>query len=206
MKQLRLPTGLMLATVLAVSAIAYAQETRPAVVAFGAASPERGTARVGYWNTQKNTGAGGFFIDYGRPQWRSEYEDRAKFDAMTKGKTWRMGSDYWTVLDTNIPLIVSGTKVPAGIWYLGLHRSDDGAKWSLAFVDPAKVRETRLDPSQIDGAPVAFRAPMNVESSAEVTEKLTITLTVPKEKLNESTMTLSWGKMRLSARIAASLQ
>ena len=59
---------------------------RPKIVAFGSDSPERGTTRVGYWNNQKNQGAGQFAIDYGRPVWRKEYEDTANFDKMTKGK------------------------------------------------------------------------------------------------------------------------
>src|SRR5437667_8413465 len=101
------------------------QKPRPKIVAFGSDSPERGTTRVGYWNNEKNQGAGQFAIDYGRPVWRKEYEDTANFDKMTKGKVYRLGSNYWTTLDTDIPLTVAGKSIPAGQWYLGLHRSED---------------------------------------------------------------------------------
>jgi hypothetical protein len=40
------------------------------------------------------------------------YEDPVKFDRMTKGKTWRQGKDFWTVLDTNLPLRIAGKEVP----------------------------------------------------------------------------------------------
>jgi DUF2911 family protein len=62
-----------------------------------------------------------------------EYEDPVKFDGMTKGKTWRLGKDFWTVLDTNVPLKIAGKEVAAGTYYLGLFRSADGSAWSLAF-------------------------------------------------------------------------
>src|ERR1051325_9339498 len=123
--------------------LAGAQNKKPApppIVAFGSDSPERGTTRVGFWNTRKNMGAGQFAIDYGRPVWKKDYEDAAKFDAMTKGHVYRLGSNFWTTLDTDMPLTIGGTTVPAGLWYLGLQRSADGGTWSLAFIAPAKGR------------------------------------------------------------------
>ena len=65
---------------------AQQNKPRPKIIAFGSDSPERGTTRVGYWNNEKNMGAGQFAIDYGRPVWRKEYEDTANFDKVTKGK------------------------------------------------------------------------------------------------------------------------
>jgi hypothetical protein len=173
---------------------------RPKIVAFGSDSPERGTTRVGYWNNEKNQGAGQFAIDYGRPVWRKEYEDTANFDKMTKGKVYRLGSNYWTTLDTDIPLTVAGKSIPAGQWYLGLHRSEDGATWSLAFIDPAKARAAHLDASEIERAPIAFKAPMKIESG-EMKEKLTIDLVFQRTNLKDVTLRIAWGKMQLSAPI-----
>ncbi len=62
---------------------AHAQQTKPVVVAEGGQPDERGSARVLYWNTAHNGAAGQFAINYGRPVWKSDYEDPAKFDAMT---------------------------------------------------------------------------------------------------------------------------
>jgi hypothetical protein len=186
-----------------VFAIATGQEKKPAIIAFGSDSTERGTVRVGYWNREKNTGAGGFFIDYGKPAWKKDYEDPAKFDAATKGKVWRLGSEYWTVLDTNIPIKISGVRVAPGQWYLGLQRSQDGASWSLVFIDPSKVRNQRLDPSEINKAPVEFKAPMIIESGTQMVEKLTLILDVPKEDLKQSTLRISWGNLQLKAPVEA---
>lgn len=181
------------------------QEKKPAIIAFGSDSIERGTVRVGYWNREKNTGAGGFFIDYGKPVWKKDYEDTAKFDAMTKGKIWRLGSEYWTVLDANIALKISGVRVTPGQWYLGLERSQDGSSWSLVFVDPSKARSQRLDPSEIGKAPVEFKAPMMIESGTQTVEKLTLVLDLPKGDLKQSTLRISWGNLQLKAPIEASL-
>ncbi|MFY9611119.1 MAG: DUF2911 domain-containing protein [Blastocatellia bacterium] len=178
-----------------------AQKPKPKVVFFGSDSPERGTTRVGYWNLEKNVGIGQFAIDYGRPVWRKEYEDTAKFDAMTKGKVYRLGSNFWTTLDTDMPLKIAGNTVPIGSWYLGLHRSDDGATWSLAFIDPAKARALHVDASEIERAPVAFRIPVTTEGAGEMKEKLTIDLVRQKENLKEVTLRIGWGKIQLSAAI-----
>src|SRR5918911_305354 len=172
-------TVLGVTLILGLGSLALAQEKKPApppIVAFGSDSPERGTTRVGFWNTRKNMGAGQFAIDYGRPLWKKDYEDTAKFDQMTKGHVYRLGSNFWTTLDTDMPLVIGGTQIPAGLWYLGLHRSADGATWSLVFIDPAKARAAHVDASEIGRAPIAFKAPMTIETAAETKEKLTIDL------------------------------
>jgi len=177
------------------------QRPRPKIVAFGSDSPERGTTRVGYWSNEKNQGAGQFAIDYGRPVWRKEYEDTANFDKMTKGKVYRLGSNFWTTLDTDMPLTLAGKTVPAGVWYLGLHRSEDGATWSLVFIDPAKARAAHVDASEIERAPIAFKAPMTTDASGEMKEKLTIDLVFQKGDLKNVTLKIAWGKIQLSAPI-----
>jgi Protein of unknown function (DUF2911) len=177
------------------------KKPRPLIVAFGSDSVERGTTRVGLWNTKKNMGAGQFAIDYGRPVWRKEYEDAAKFDQMTKGKVYRLGSNFWTTLDSDIPLVVAGKTIPAGQWYLGLHRSDDGATWSLVFIDPAKTRAEHMDASEVGRAPVAFKAPMTTEQVGEMKEKLTIDLLFQEANPKDVTLRIAWGKLQLSAPI-----
>lgn len=186
--------------------VVQAQDTkppkaRPKFVAFGSDSPERGTTRVGYWNNEKNMGAGQFAIDYGRPVWKKDYEDAAKFDAMTNGKVYRLGSNFWTTLDTDMPLTIAGTMVPAGSWYLGLHRSTDGATWSLVFIDPAKARAAHLDASEIDRAPVSFKAPMTADPAGDMKDKLTIDLVFEKGDLKNVILKMSWGKIQLRAPI-----
>jgi hypothetical protein len=171
-------------------------------VAEGGTPDERASARVLYWNTQTDAAAGQVAIDYGRPVWKKDYNDPAKFDGMTRGKIWRMGSNYWTILDTELPLSIAGKKVPMGFYYLGLHRSEEGSEWSLVFIDPTKARKQRLDAFQIEKAPVEFEALMSTVAQAETpTEKLTITLSYPKDDIKHVTMRVAWGNLVLSTPI-----
>jgi DUF2911 family protein len=193
----------VIAVLLCMASLIQAQENkpRPKIGAFGSDSPERGTTRVGYWNNETNMGAGQFAIDYGRPVWRKEYEDTANFDKMTKGKVYRLGSNFWTSLDTDMPLTIAGKSIPAGMWYLGLHRSEDGATWSLVFIDPVKARAGHIDASEIERAEVAHKAPMKVVQAADSKEKLTIDLIFQKGNLKDVTLKIAWGKMELTAPI-----
>jgi len=180
---------------------AHAQQSKPAIVAEGGQPDDRASARVLYWNTVKDGAAGQFAIDYGRPVWKSDYEDPVKFDGMTKGKIWRMGSNFWTDLDTCLPLKISGKRVSAGYYFLGLRRSEDGSKWSLVFIDPAKVRATRLDAFEIQKAPVMFEVPMSIGKVATKTDKLTIELTYPQDNIRNVTLKVAWGTLALTAPI-----
>ena len=177
-------------------------QQKPKVVAEGGTPDDRASARVLYWNAQTDSAAGQVAIDYGRPVWKKEYNDPAKFDAITREKIWRMGSNYWTILDTNLPLSIGGKTVPAGLYYLGLHRSDNGSEWSLAFIDPAKARKVHLDAFQVERAPVEFEAHMsNVARTENPVEKLTITLSYPKDAIKHVTMRIAWGNLVLSTPI-----
>jgi hypothetical protein len=181
---------------------AQAQQ-RPKIIAFGSDSPERGTTRVGYWNNEKNQGAGQFAIDHGKPVWKKDYEDQAKFDAMTKGKVWRLGENFWTTLDTDMPLTVAGKTVPAGAWYLGVERSTDGAQWNLVFIDPAKARAAHLDASEIGRAPIEIKAPLTLEQVTDSKDKLSIDLIFKTPNIGDVTLRIQWGKLLLSAPIKA---
>jgi len=194
--------SLLAGAIVLFSLTAGGQQSSPKIVAEGGTPDDRASARVLYWNGQTNAAAGQVAIDYGRPVWRKEYNETAKFDAMTKGKVWRMGSNYWTILDTNLPLSMGGKKVPIGFYYLGLHRSEDGSEWSLAFIDPAKARRMHLDAFQVDRAPVEFEAIMsNVTKAQTPAEKLTITLSYPKDNIRHVALRVAWGDLVLSTPI-----
>jgi hypothetical protein len=180
---------------------AHAQQPKPAVIAEGGQPDDRASTRVLYMNTQKHEAAGQFAINYGRPVWKSIYEDPEKFDHLTKGKTWRMGSNFWTALDTGLPLKISGNDVRPGYYYLGLHRSEDGSKWSLAFIDPARVRAAHLDASQIEKAPVAFEVPLTIAHAATKPEKFTIEFSYPQDNIHKVTLNVTWGTLALTAPI-----
>jgi DUF2911 family protein len=167
---------------------------------------ERGTSRVLYWNQDKDIAAGAITVDFGRPVWRKEYEESGRFDAMTKGKVWRLGNNYWTILDSNLPIKVGGRDIPIGLWYLGLDRSADGKTWSLAFIDPVKARRGRHDGFTMEPVPVEFKVPMTTAQPAGVTEKLTMTLSAAKEDMKKVTLRIAWGRVELTAPIQVVLE
>jgi hypothetical protein len=197
-------TRLMLPVVFFCLALPLAAQ-KPAIVPEGGAMEERGSARVLYWDTKLDTSAGQFAIDYGRPEWKKEYEDQVKFDAMTKGKVWRMGKNFWTILDSALPLKISGKSVPPGYYYLGLRRSADGSQWSLAFLDPVKLRAARSDGFIINKAKVEFEVPVKVEPSKDIATKLTIALAYPEKDATHVTFKLAWGNFVATAPIEVSL-
>ena len=196
---------LLLASIVLFALSAPSQQPKKGIAAEGGDPDDRGSARVLYWNEDADAAAGQFAINYGRPVWKPVYEDRAKFDAMTKGKVWRLGSNFWTTLDTDLPLDISGTRVAAGSYYLGLKRSADGGRWSLAFIDIPPARKAHLDAFQIQKARVSFEAPMTTVKADSKAEKLTITLSHPKDDIKNVTMKVAWGTLALSAPVKVGL-
>jgi Protein of unknown function (DUF2911) len=184
----------------------FAQQAKKGIAAEGGDADDRGSARVLYWNLDANHAAGQFAVNYGRPVWKKAYEDPANLDKLTRGKVWRMGSNFWTELDTCLPLEISGRKIGVGLYYLGLRRSEDGSTWSLAFIDPAKVRAARLDAFESNKAPISFEVPVTFKKlAAPVAEKLTIRMVYTKKDDRHVTMELAWGNMEITAPIVATV-
>lgn len=194
---------LVSALVLLVAGTLRAQQGAKFAAGGGDPPDDRGSARLLYWNETADQAAGQIAFNYGRPVWRKDYEDPATFDSMTKGKIWRMGSNFWSNLYTDLPITISGKSIKPGLYFLGLERSADGSSWSLAFIDPVKVRKAHLDAFQIQRATVEFTAPMNTEAAGSNTvEKLTIVLSgLENDNPKNVTLKVSWGHLALSAPV-----
>src|SRR6266700_2098328 len=95
-----------------VSTALIAQNGKPS---FSAAADsdqgESGESRILYWNNQKSHSVGYVEVNYGRPIWKKAYDDTAAFDLATKGRVWRLGSNYWAMLDTDMPLRIAGKEI-----------------------------------------------------------------------------------------------
>jgi len=160
---------------------------------------ERGGTRVAYWDNEKDQAVGEVAIEYGRPLWKAAYDEQ--LDAMTSGKIWRLGENFWTSLDSNLTLTIGGVEVPVGYYYLVVKRSEDGSKWSLAFVDPVEIRKKTVDPFEVTtretDVPVRFEAPLTFEPQDVVRERLVIELT-------EERLVIQWGSFALSAPVSVS--
>ena len=193
-------------TIVLLAATAPAQQPKATIVAEGGGLDDYASARVLYWNQQSDSAAAQFAINYGRPVWKAAYEDPAKFDALTEGKVWRMGSNFWTNFETQVPLTIGGKSVPVGYYYLGMHRSPNGSQWSLAFIDPAEVRHAHLDAFEIQKAKVKFEAPMSLAQAEGKPEKLTITFSYPKDDIKNVTLRVAWGNLALTAPVKVTLR
>ena len=64
-------------------------------------------------------------VDYGRPTWQDGYDAMIESGRLD-GQRWRLGKDFWTQLDTNLPLRFGAEEVAAGQYYLTLERSEEG--------------------------------------------------------------------------------
>jgi hypothetical protein len=200
--------SVLLSSAVLVALSSFGQQAKPAKLAIeaeGGDPDDRASARVLYWNQKTDSAAGWVAVNYGRPVWQKKYEDPAQFDRLTKGKVWRMGSNYWTVLDTSLPLNIAGRRVRAGSYFLGLRRSADGGSWSLAFIDQVAVRKAHIDAFEIAKAPVQFEAPMSMAKSDGLAHKLTVTLSYPKDDIKSVTMKVVWGNVALTAPIKVSM-
>jgi hypothetical protein len=201
---MRICSMLTVAAIL-LTAAAQAQQPKPTIVAEGGDADDYASARVLYWNQKTDSAAGQFAINYGRPVWKQVYEDPAKFDALTKGKVWRMGSNFWTNFETQVPLSIGGKNIPAGYYYLGMHRSADGSRWSLAFIDPLEVRHAHLDAFQIQKAKVKFEVPMSLAKAEGKAGKLTITFAYPKDDIKNVTLRVAWGNLAFTTPVKVTL-
>ena len=176
-------------------------QQNPKISVEGGSPDDRASARLLYWNGPANAADGQLAINYGRPVWKKEYDNPATFDKMTKGQIWRMGSNFWTNLYTDVPVTIGGKSISPGLYFLGMQRSADGSSWNLAFIDPVKVRKSRIDAFDIRKATVEFTAPMTVEpASGDAVEKLTITLASDQD-IRSATLKVAWGHLALTAPV-----
>ena len=174
---------------------------------YGQNVEDRASTRIGYWHKNVNAGLGEVVVSYGRPAWKKDYEK--KLDEMTKGKIWRMGSNYWSLLDSTLPVRLSGVRIDPGLYFLAVRRSQDGTKWELLFIDHEKSRQKGLDAYDVgtrpDEIPILFTAPLTFEKRKTVEEQLTVLLSLNQGSETEGLMELTWGDFALTAPVSVEL-
>lgn len=184
---------------------AQVPEKKPAIQAFGGADlSDRKASGIVFYNNEIQKPVGVIAIQYGQPLWKADYDDPSKFDAMTKGKLWRLGKDFWTTLDMSLPAKIGGKEVPIGYWYLALRRSNEGA-WSLALLDPAKARRLGGIPGVIDQVQPELTIPLITERSESSQDKLTIVVSPNNQDVQRATLKISWGKIQLTSPVEFTL-
>lgn len=161
-----------------------------------AQSAPRMATRISFWG-KDFTPLGQACIQFAQPVWKAEYDQMVD---KVKGKNLRLGSDFWTSLDANVDMTISGVAVAAGQWYLAMHCSEKG-EWSLLLIDPAAIRAKKMDAFQSSSVEAKLSAPLTESRLESSADKLTIELKEVKDTLGAGTLVVTWGTHKLSAPI-----
>lgn len=151
----------------------------------------RGMARVVYFGG--NGVAAEYSIEYGKPAWKSE------FDKELKGRV-RLGSNYWTTLDTWNPLTVGDKEVKAGEYFLGLESAKEG-QWSLVLLDPDPLRKQKIDGYSTPQTKGGQLIPMKYEESKDSADTLAIRFVGDEKDAKQQTLEIRFGRHRLTAPV-----
>lgn len=109
-------------------------------------------------------------VDHGRVAWRDERGATA--DRMPVGRRWRLGKDWTTTLDTNVPLRLGDEKLAAGAWHLTLEKTADG--WALVVSSAADDLRARLDGFAADHVQPVLTLPLRRTKQEPPAERLRV--------------------------------
>lgn len=157
-------------------------------------------ATTGLFYFERGAGSPGqIFLHYGQPEWKPEYE---QFVTSKEAQTQRLGSDWWTTLDTTLPLTIGQTKVPAGVYYLGLHKTAKG-QWQLMLLDPKEVRNKKAHPGMTSRLTARLNADLIYRKVGKSVDKLTITIKASKSDPRIGSLGIHWSNHFLRAQVEA---
>ena len=178
--------------------------------AFTGTLHNKGETRILLWDSAAGKPAAEVALSYGRPAWKKDYEAPGALDSITKGKLWRAGQNFFTNLDTNVPITIGGQDVPVGHYYVAIQRSADGANWMLAFIDPPSTRSMIVDASEVGGdrgssLTVKFTAPLTFQKTTGTTTNLDMMFTTNPDDVTKSLLQIKWGQFELNAPVVVKL-
>ncbi|MBL9078384.1 MAG: cupin domain-containing protein [Planctomycetes bacterium] len=149
---------------------------------------QRGNTRIFYW--YGDSSAGQVAIDFGRPRWRPAF---TKFLDEPSAQRWRLGENFWTTLDTNIPLELGGVEVPVGQYYCVLANPPQGGL-QLVLLDPVDVRQRRLDAYEASETVGGLVVPLQRGTQEQAAAELELELTLAPGAKDEGTLTIRFGR------------
>lgn len=200
----------LLAAVLA-AAMAFPLLAQDQRMTFGGgpdARDERVSTWIMYYDADSQRSTGGLALNYNTVQWREDYARR--LETILQGKIWRLGKHFWSNFDTNLPVEMGGVAVDPGYYYLGLQRSQDGSRWSLALIGSDGARKARLDAVNVSEAEVTYSVPLGFERVDEKIDHLSIYFEVPGSENGiaqgsetELSLKIAFGPFRMTAPIRA---
>lgn len=128
-------------------------------------------------------------IDYGQPHARGR---EVPTELATAGTVWRTGANTSTTMTTEANLVIGGAAVPAGAYSLYTIREGNGY---LLIIN----RNTGQWGTEYDASKDLVRVPLRAKTNTEVRESLQITLVPADQPPARGVLTISWGKLELSA-------
>lgn len=149
-----------------------------------------------------NSSPGQLSVEYGAVPWQDKFANMADDEGML-GRKWRLGADFWTSLDTSLPLTVGGTEIAPGYYYLTLERRKDDA-FVLALHDAQKVKKLKLDAFVAHQLKGGIEVPMKHEGGAKVAERLSIEFVLD-EGQDRGHLRIAFGPHRLAAAASIDL-
>lgn len=187
----------------ALLAVALAAPATAQVKAFGGSAPRMAATRIFFGEDFSKGDLGMVCIQYGQPQWKAEYD--GMLDSL-KGKHLRLGKDYWTTLNTSIPLQAGTTAIAAGSYYAGLKCDAEGA-FSLVLMKAEESDKSGWAPWTGEKWKPAYVLPMPRTQAAKTADTMAIDLDVPDEA-NPARLDLkiSWGSHVLTLPLMAQLK
>ena len=156
----------------------------------------RSSSRIFYWGG--NSSGGEVLVDYAQPVWKEEYDKQV--DAML-GVRWRLGSNFWTRLDTNMDLAAGETDIPTGDYYLVLERKKEDKSFVLWLLDPVEVRDAKLDAFQAPQTTGGIAVPMDYKRVDVKAEKLMIRLDLDAKRKDGANFVVHFGNHELTAKL-----
>lgn len=162
---------------------------------------------IAYFDQPGGRFVGGFTINYNKVVWQERYAE--ELDTILRGSIWRMGKHFWSTLDTNLGLELAGVRIPAGYYYLGLSRDEEGT-FHLAVIDAQNAQKARLDAFNIADADVRYSVPLTLEQTDSVEDALTIFFSVERKDpsvpyeagiVTDALLTIAFGDVRLKAPV-----
>jgi tetratricopeptide (TPR) repeat protein len=144
-------------------------------------------------------GAPQAIVSYGPVAWKDAYAEQIKSTKLENTR-WRLGKDFWTTLETSLPLAVGGKDVAPGYYYLTLERRT-GGDFVLAINDAEPIRKARLDAFQADKTKGGIEVVLKHETLSEPAAKLEIGLTVEPGDQGKGALTIRFGPNKLTAPV-----
>jgi hypothetical protein len=168
-----------------------------------AASPvvlpdQRGCSRTLFWKGKGNpNGERTAFavIDHGVVAWNDKLAQEAA--AMKPGTRWRMGKDWATTLDTNVPLTLGDKKLGPGCWHLTLGKTKDG--WQLVVSSAAADLKNKLDGFAAQYVTSVLEVPMQSAPASPPADQLQIAFAGEGNALQ---LVVAFGPERLAVPLA----